>query len=82
MWPAGAKVRRLKIWKRFRQEMEDLEILYKGPYVLAEAPSVKDAHDDYADSLAIGCILTRDKETESSVIEVSVNPFYARRRRV
>lgn len=78
MWPAGAKVRRLKIWKRFRQEMEDLEIVYKGPYVLAEAPSISDAHDDYADSLAIGCFLTKEYEEETSVVEVSHNPFYQR----
>lgn len=76
MWPAGAKVRRLKIWRRFRQEMEDLEILFKGPYVLAEAPSLKDAHDDYADSLAIACVLTRDMADEVSVVEVAQNPFY------
>lgn len=81
MWPAGAKVRRLKIWQRFRQEMEDLEIVFKGPYVLAEAPNARDAHDDYADSLAIGCFLTRDREEETSVVEVSVNPFYRRSRR-
>lgn len=81
MWPAGAKVRRLKVWKRFRQEMEDLEIVFKGPYVLAEAPSIRDAHDDYADSLAIGCVLTRDHEEETSVVEVSQNPFYRGRGR-
>jgi len=81
MWPAGSKVRRTKTWRRFRQEMEDLEIVFKGPYVLAEAPSIRDAHDDYADSLAIGCILTRDMEEETSVVEVSVNPFYSGGRR-
>lgn len=81
MWPAGSKVRRLKIWRRFRQEMEDLEIVFKGPYVLAEAPSIRDAHDDYADSLAIGCMLTRDRGEETSVVEVSVNPFYRDRGR-
>lgn len=82
MWPAGAKVRRLKIWRRFRQEMEDLEINFKGPYVLAEAPNLKDAHDDYADSLALGCVLTRDYgDEESGVVEVVQNPFYAHRSR-
>jgi hypothetical protein len=83
MWPAGAKVRRLKIWRRFRQEMEDLEINFKGPYVLAEAPNLKDAHDDYADSLAIGCVLTRDygDEDAAGVVEVVQNPFYAHNRR-
>jgi hypothetical protein len=82
VWPAGAKVRRLKIWRRFRQEMEDLEIAFKGPYVLAEAPAIRDAHDDYADSLAIGCMLTKDYEDEEAgAVEVAVNPFYSGRSR-
>lgn len=82
VWPAGSKVRRLKIWKRFRQEMEDLEILFKGPYVLAAAPEIRDAHDDYADSLAIGCYLTREiEQEEGGQVEVAVNPFYERHTR-
>jgi Terminase RNaseH-like domain len=82
MWASGAKVRKLKVWRRFRQEMEDLEILFKGPYVLAEAPNLRDAHDDYADSLALACILTRDyNDEEVGVVEVMQNPFYTRNRR-
>jgi hypothetical protein len=78
VWPAGAKVRRLKVWRRFRQEMEDLEIDFKGQYVLAAAPEIKDAHDDYADSLAIGCYLTQNTEQEEGgVVEVASNPFYS-----
>jgi hypothetical protein len=46
-WPAGAKVKRTKKWRRFRQEMEDLQVVFKGPTMLAEAPKTKDAHDDY-----------------------------------
>jgi hypothetical protein len=82
MWASGSKVRRLKVWRRFRQEMEDLEILFKGPYVLAEAPNLRDAHDDYADSLALACILTRDyNDEEVGVVEVMQNPFYTNNRR-
>jgi hypothetical protein len=82
VWPAGAKVRRLKIWRRFRQEMEDLEVLWKGPYMLAAAPEIRDAHDDYADSLAIGCMLTKEFEREETgQVEVAVNPFFARHSR-
>jgi len=80
VWPAGAKVRRLKMWRRFRQEMEDLELLFKGPYVLAAAPEVRDAHDDFADSLAMACVLTKDEEAAQPV-EVAANPFYSRRPR-
>lgn len=75
VWPAGAKVRRLKIYKRFRTEMEDLLLIFRGPYVLAEAPNVKDAHDDYPDSLAMACILTKDEGSDNEV-EQSANFFY------
>lgn len=75
-WPDGSKVRRTKIWQRFRQEMEDLEINFKGPYVLAEAPKVKDAHDDYPDSLSMACILTALEEDSSDEVEVYDNIFY------
>jgi hypothetical protein len=78
VWPAGAKVRRLKVYRRFRQEMEDLLLIFKGPYVLAEAPNVKDAHDDYPDSLSMACILTKDAGSQDEV-EVSDNVLYRRR---
>src|SRR5579862_1024405 len=58
-WPAGAEVQQLKTWRRFRQEMEDLEINYdNGPYVVGQAPKEADAHDDYPDSLSMACILS------------------------
>lgn len=74
-WPAGSKVRRLKSWTRFRQEMEDLEVNFKGPNMLAEAPNIRDAHDDYADSLSMACILTQEHE-DSMVEQYNNNPFY------
>jgi len=78
-WPAGAKVRRLKNYKRFRTEMEDLEIHFKGPYVLAEAPKVSDAHDDYPDSLSMACILSHlEGSEETGVVEVSSNILYSK----
>lgn len=77
-WPAGSKVKKRKVFKRFEREMLDLEILFKGPYVLAEAPREADAHDDYPDSLAMACVLTLDEASESSV-EESINMFYAKR---
>jgi hypothetical protein len=80
-WPAGAKVRRLKVWRRFRQEMEDLEILFKGPNMLAEAPHVADAHDDYPDSLSMACVLTTLEEDNSGEVEVYSNVLYNRENR-
>ncbi len=78
-WPDGAKVRNRKVWKRFRQEMEDLEVKFKGPYVLAEAPNISNAHDDYPDSLAMACILSKMSDLEGSgEVEVSSNILYSR----
>lgn len=60
-WPAHAFTRRLKVYKRFIQQMEDLEKIYHGPHMLAQAPDDdREAHDDYADSLALACILSKD----------------------
>jgi hypothetical protein len=73
-WPAHAKTRRLKTYRRFRQQMEDLETKFEGPYVLAAAPNESDAHDDYADSLALACVLTR--EFTMPEVEQSTNVFY------
>lgn len=74
-WPAHAKTRRLKVWKRFSQQMEDLELKFEGPYVVAQAPKATDAHDDYADSLALACILSQEYQVPS--VEVSHSPFYS-----
>lgn len=73
-WPAHAKTRRLRTWKRFYQQMTDLEIKFQGPNFLAHAPEEAHAHDDYADSLAIACSLTLDLTLPQ--VEVSSSPFF------
>lgn len=73
-WPAHAKTRRLRTWKRFYQQMTDLEVKFQGPNFLAHAPEEAHAHDDYADSLAIACSLTMDLTMPT--IEISSSPFY------
>jgi hypothetical protein len=73
-WPAHAKTRRLRTWKRFYQQMTDLETKFQGPNFLAHAPEEAHAHDDFADSLAIAVCLTIDLTMPS--VEVSSSPFY------
>lgn len=75
-WPAHSKARRLKVWKKFEQQMEDLQRVFTGPYMLAEAPDEAHAHDDYPDSLAMACVLTLDHQMPD--IEVVENFFYRR----
>jgi hypothetical protein len=73
-FPAHAKTRRLRSWKRFYQQMSDLEVKFNGPNFLAHAPEEAHAHDDYADSLAIACFLTL--ENTMPQIEVTSSPFF------
>lgn len=73
-YPAHAKARRLRAWKRFYQQMTDAEIQYKGPNFLVAAPDESHAHDDYVDSLAIACSLTVDLVMPEA--EVQTNPFF------
>jgi hypothetical protein len=77
-WPAHAKTRRLRNWKRFNQQMIDLEKKYQGKYLLAAAPEEAEAHDDFPDSLAIACAMTI--EAQLPEIEVSESPFVSRSR--
>lgn len=72
--PGHSKARRTRSWKRFNQQMNDLEKVYRGPYLLAEAPDEKGAFDDYPDSLAIACYLT--VQDVMPTIQVGENPFF------
>jgi hypothetical protein len=73
-FPAHAKTRRLRIWKRFYQQMTDAEIQYKGPNFTVAAPNEAYAHDDFVDSLAIACSLTH--ELTMPEVAVTSNPFF------
>ena len=75
-WPAHAKTRRLRTWKRFFQQMVDAEKNFKGPNMLVAAPEEAHAHDDYVDSLAIACALTQDLVMPT--VEVTGSPFFGR----
>ena len=73
-WPAHAHTRRLRIWKRFYQQMTDAEVQYKGPNFLVAAPEEAHAHDDFVDSLSLACSLTQ--ELVMPTVEVSSSPFF------
>ena len=73
-WPAHAHTRRLSRWRRFYQQMTDLETKFTGPNFMAAAPDEAHAHDDYPDSLAIACSMTLEHTMPS--VEVSTSPFF------
>jgi hypothetical protein len=73
-FPAHAKTRRLRVWKRFVQQMTDAEIVYKGANFMVSAPDEAYAHDDFVDSLAICCSMTVDLVMPE--VEVSSSSFF------
>lgn len=83
-WPAHPRVKRLKKFKRFTQQLSDVEKDYVGKNLRIGTPKgEKNMHDDYVDSLALGCWLTKEFATDDYVEEWNYNPFternYARR---
>jgi len=72
--PAHSKARRMRTWKRFNQQMSDLEKVYKGPYLLAAAPDEKGAFDDYPDSLALACAMSIFETLPE--VQISTSPFF------
>jgi hypothetical protein len=78
-WPAHARTRRTLQWKRFIQQMSDVEKTYKGKYLLVGAPeNEKNAHDDYIDSLALACSMTKEFGQELEVTVWNNNPLLER----
>ena len=73
-WPAHAKTRRLRTWRRFQQQMLDAEKHFQGQHILVAAPKEAEAHDDYVDSLALACAMTADMTMPE--IEISNSPFF------
>ncbi len=73
-WPGNAKARRLRTWKRFMQQMTDAEKDFKGTNFLVHAPDEPHAHDDYVDSLAIACCLTKDLTMPK--VQIASSPFF------
>jgi hypothetical protein len=73
-FPAHAKTRRLRVWKRFHQQMTDAEIQYKGANFMVAAPDEAYAHDDFVDSLAIACSMTVDLVMPE--VQVTSNAFF------
>jgi hypothetical protein len=77
--PYHAKTQKLRTFRKFYQQMQDLEKEYKGQNLVCQHPQDdKDAHDDYCDSLALFA-LAADYDSMSTV-EMTDNDIYERRR--
>ena len=78
-WPAHSRTRRLLSYQRFVQQMASVEKTYRGKYLLVGAPeNEKNSHDDYIDSLALACSLTKDFGQNLEVEVWNTNPLLER----
>jgi hypothetical protein len=78
-WPASPQAKRSRKFMRFSQQMADVEKEYRGKYLLVGAPKgEKNAHDDYVDSLALACWLSKEFGQELEVEVWSHNPLLER----
>lgn len=75
IYPGHSKARRTRVWKRFRQQMEDAEKRMQGQYMLVAAPDdARSANDDYVDSLALACLMSKFDTVPE--VEVVNSDFY------
>ena len=74
-WPGHPKARRTKTWKRFRQQMIDVEKKYQGAHLLVEAPDEAGVHDDYVDSLSCATIMSKSLMVPE--VEIQTTPWAA-----
>jgi len=74
-WPKGEETSRLLIVRRFYHQMINAEKeITKQGFLLVHAPdSSTTEHDDFVDSLANACILSKLLETEAAEVEVTDN---------
>jgi Terminase RNaseH-like domain len=77
-WPAHPRARKTKVYRRFRQQMIDVEKKYQGAHLLVEAPDEAGVHDDYVDSLACATIMSEALLVPE--VEVMSTPWAAAQR--
>lgn len=76
-FPAGSAATRLQKWKRFINQMYDLEKSWRGQIMVVNKPKDdKEARDDFCDSAMMGCWLVNMMGTQE--IEEAPNQFLGR----
>lgn len=68
-YPANEETKETREFKKFEQQMLDLEKDYRGQDMIVSHPNIAGAHDDYPDSLALAVIGAKGNATASPVTE-------------
>jgi hypothetical protein len=78
-WPAHPRAKKTKNWRRFRQQMVDVEKSYKGAHLVVAAPNEAGVHDDYVDSLSCATIMSQVMMVPE--VEMQATPWASSARR-
>lgn len=68
-YPADEETKDTREYKKFEQQMLDLEKDYRGQYMVVSHPDVAGAHDDYPDSLALAVFGAKGDPSQTPVTE-------------
>jgi len=81
VWPGSIGARNTKEFRRFMQQMTDMEKKWKGQYLVCNHPDVKGGHDDFCDALGLSLWgTTEDLMPEVEMGWQNVNPLFSRNR--
>lgn len=68
-YPADEETKETREYKKFEQQMLDLEKTYSGQLMICSHPNVNGAHDDYPDSLALAVYGAKGEPVAKPVTE-------------
>ena len=77
-YPASEKTKETKEYKKFEQQMLDLQKDYRGSTMMVSHPPEKGAHDDYPDSWALAVYGSTEKVEIIIAENNNNNPLYDR----
>lgn len=74
--PADKETQETREYKKFTQQLEDLQKSYRGQTMVVSHPPERDAHDDYPDSWALAVFAAKDEGSSSKVETSDNNEFF------
>lgn len=79
-WPSSMGAQNSMEYKRFKQQMCDMEKTWMGQYMICNHPVERGAHDDFVDSLAIAAWCAKDELMPEMDTSWDINPFISKDR--
>lgn len=76
LYPNDEETQGTREYKKFVEQMGELEKNFRGQLMVCSHPARRGAHDDYCDSWALACLGANDKEEEIKLQTSKENKFF------